>query len=550
MSAHLTDPERVQAWLNGLAKLDLDPTATQLIARLQALGKAQLPLPQRERLLKLHQPLAIQLSEALESRLLDSALPLSDPDRKTAHKLLELSRQMTINYLQAVLAPGFLDAPASKLKPSLTLAHALDWLARLARHRAQVYHPPGEGFWKTVYRVYRLLETHALLPPAPGSGEISPFRAQLLRVLLFASCGPGRFRPRELQRIDQLLARFAGYAEIHRRPAVPDQKARFFFDCEASAPPRALKLLPSENRSRPGLRFLYPHPVVQRLLESVSTPNDGQAPREQKLALRLAHVLGAPRQRKWRRMPEQRECLLLVGLAELIAALLKEGQANQELITLLPKSPPAAADAEFSADFKLLPLESEPAQRNDLRSEASAFQQLAESAQSDAQALWTRSLNPIPGHGKIRFPGRFADVCAQGYCLIWLDRACTQLKIGEILGINHTQGEIEVGAIRWLRQEPQGEIAVGVELLSFAASLVVVSLPMDLAPPRREWGLLLPAQPAIDRPACLLAPACRWRSGQWVEIYRSRVNKQTYNLKQRLDATPAYELFALENIGG
>lgn len=552
----LTDPDRVRTWLAELSLLDVDHSAANLVEQLKSLGKIRLPAWQRSRLLELYHSPSIQLTEDLENRLLDCALPLSDPDQKTARRLLELCRRMIVNHAQVVFAPEFFDPqefdPAQR---QLTLTHLLDWLARLARHSAEVYHPPGEDFWRTVYRIYLLLEARGLLPDLPESGEIPALRTNLFRILLFGLCGPQRFRPRELKQIDRFLERFAGYAEIHRQNILGNRQARFFFDCAVFKPPRSVKLLEGVEPSSCGLQFLYPQKVTQKLLESVSgIPKQELLPQSQakKLALRLAHILGAPRQRKWRRLKEHRECLLIVGFSELIAALIKEGQIDKELCGLLPA--PASftdADTEFHADFELLPLDDGPVQHEVPRSEVDILRQLLDGhAEIDASEIWAQSLKLPQENERTRFPGRFADVCAQGCCLIWLDHTCTKLKVGEILGINHTQGEIEVGAIRWLRQETIREIAVGVELLSFAASLVVVSqlAPAGSSIPKREWGLFLPVQPTVGRPACLLSPACAWQRGQWVEIYRSLAEKENYCLKQLIDSTPAYDLFGLEKI--
>lgn len=549
----LTDPDQVQTWLIELPWLNVDQTADRLLDQLKALVQIQLPPRQRNRLLKLYQSPLIRLTEDLENRLLDCALPLCEADRETARRLLELCHQMIANYTQVIFVPEFLDPEQLDLAECrITLTYMLDWLARLARHSAQIYTPPGEDFWRTVYRIYLFLEAHGLLPHLPESGEIPKIRTQLFRILLFELCGPGRFRPRELKQIDQFLERFAGYAEIHRQRRLENRQARFFFDCITFQPPRSVKLL-GEIKPAPSLRFLYPHEVTQKLLKCVSElPNQELPQPVKKLALRLAHLLGAPRQRKWRRFDEQRECLLIVWLSELIAALIREGQIDHRLSRLLP-GPTSFTDAgaEFRADFELLPLATGPVRHDDPRSEVNIVRQLLDGkAKIDAHEIWMQSLE-LAKHGRTRFPGRFANVCTQGYCLIWLDHACTKLKVGEILGINHTQGEIEIGAIRWLRQETSGEIAVGVELLSFAARLVVVSLwlpSLSSAAPRRDWGLLLPAQPALGRPACLLAPACAWQRGQWVEIYRSLAERQNYCLQQLIDSTPAYDLFGLERI--
>ncbi|MCX8049441.1 MAG: hypothetical protein N3A55_07245 [Methylohalobius sp.] len=549
----LTDPECVQNWLAQLSWPDLESSAASLSIQLTRLAKIKLAASERLELLERYHDPVLQLTTALEDRLLDCALPLANSDQETAKQLLELCRLMADNYLQVVFAPEFLDG--ERLNPArrqTALTRALAWLARLARHSAEVYRPPQENFWRVVYQIYCWLETHALLP-LPNSEEISPLRNQLFRILLLGVCGLGRFRPREIKQIDQFLEHLAEYAEIGPQPVRENYRARFFFDISLPRPPRSVKLLRPVSPPPDSMRFLYTQKVTQKLLASISSLSEQETlpgSQAKKLALRLAHLLGAPSQRKWRRRQERRDCLLIAGFSQLIASLIREGQVDEELSRLLPAPTLFDPSAEFRADFKLLPLDAEAIQREEERFEAEVWCQLLnEQATTSEDKIWGCSFTAEGS--TIQFPGRFADACAGGYCLIWLDHTCPKLKVGEILGINHTQGEIEVGAIRWLRQETAEEIAVGVELLSFTASLVVVGpwiKPTAPAYPRRRWGLLLPPQPVLNRPTCLLSPAGAWQPGQWVEIQHSLANKQTYCLKQRIDATLAYDLFSLEKI--
>ncbi|WP_022949304.1 hypothetical protein [Methylohalobius crimeensis] len=564
--SYSTDPDRLQSWLAELSWLDEDQTAAKLLPPLQALARAPIPPRQRYRLLELYQPRLFSLTEALENRLLDAALPLQDRDRETARQLLALCRQMIANAIQVTLEPEFFHprswGPSERVA---LLNHTLDWLARMARHSAQVYHSLDENYWRTVYRLYLLLEAQGMLAGIshPKNQAATPepdpdIRTHLFRILLFGLCTPQQFRPEELKQIDGFLRRFAGYAEIHYLSRRQPLKAAFFFDGARPQAPCSIKRFKQIEPPPEIPRFIHTRPVTQKLLAYVASSHslgDEILPlsRAKKLALRLAHILGAPAQRKWRRIPEQKDCFLIAGLSELIAALAREDSTGRSLSHLLPPTPERDAKTEYNIDFELIPLDDAPEYEYQAqRSEANIFQQLLDNHnQLDPQEIWPRKPSPPSSSQRIRFPGRFANVCAQGYCLIWLDHSCAKLKVGELLGINHTQDEIEVGAIRWLRQESERQVTVGVELLSFTARLVVVGKELpdaDALQPQREWGLFFPAQPATRCPPSLLAPASVWQRGQWVEIYRNRKEKERFCLKQRSDATPAYDLFELEPI--
>lgn len=551
---NLIDPHQLQVWLDELPWLDTRRTAACILESLLQLAKAGLPWQQRHELLQAYHPHLHQLTDALEQSLLDAPLPLSDGPVDNARLLLQLCCAMVENHTQLVFDHSLeenKDAPLAE-----TVSRTLDWLARQALYQAQIYTPPGDTFWQTFYRIYHLIEKHDLL--GPGLEPQSELRIHLFRILLFHLASPQRFRQRELQQIDRFLIHFAHWAVIKRQPRYRTHKAGFFFDCNTPRPPCSIKLLKQIEPPPGEVRFLFLQAVTQKLLNYVgSAQPEGFETlpfvQTRKLALRLAHLYGAPRQRRWRRLEGKGRRRLVVGLEDLIAVLDQQGHVHHGLRGLLPRVPKKEdANVLFAADFELLPQEdrSDP-DLSRRRSEIGCFQYLQQSKSiTSREEIWPSAASaPQPMH----FPGHLADASARGYRLIWLDHSVAKLKVGEILSLFQEQNDhdLEIAAIRWLRSNPDGSVTVGVELLSFTTQVVVVSqkIPHDCdLEPQRDWGLLLPEQPAIQHPTCLLAPAFTWQKGQWVDIYRSKEDKTGYSLPRLLESSPAYDLFTLEKL--
>ncbi len=550
----LTDPPQLQVWLDQLPWLDTQRTASCVLDMLEQLARACLPWQQRDDLMRVYHPRVLQLTEALEQPLLDASLPLSDGLEENARLLLRLCRAMVDNHTQLALDPSSVEKDAGAL--AATTSRTLDWLARQALHQAQVYAPPGESYWQTFYKIYRSIERYDLL--CPQFELQSELRVHLFRILLFNLAGPQRFRQRELQQIDRFLVHFGHWGAIKRQPYHRNHKAGFFFDCAIPQPPRSIKLLKQVEPPPGEVRFLYLQAVTQKLLNYVGSSQPAGFEilpfvQARKLALRLAHLYGAPRQRRWRRFQEKSECRLVVGLEDLIAVLEQQGHVHEELRGLLPQ-PPQKEDANvlFAADFELLPREDEPdVYPARCRSEIDCFQHLQQSKPAASREdIWITS-TANPDFHSMHHPGHLTDTSARGYRLIWLAPSGAKLKVGEVISIFQGQNDLAIAAIRWLRGNRDRSFTVGVELLSFTAHVVVVSLkiPNDRdTEPQRDWGLLLPEQPAIQQPACLLVPAFTWQKGQWVDIYRSKEDRTSYSLPKLLESSPAYDLFTLERL--
>ncbi|BCX89068.1 cyclic-di-GMP-binding protein [Methylomarinovum tepidoasis] len=544
----LLEPQTLQTWLQDLPWVDPSRVARCLREQLCQLVEQPLVPHQRALLLQCYQPHLLTLAATLEEKLFDAPLPLPPTQAEKAQLLLDLCELMARNY--ALLADTWALAPTSAEAVLPILHHALDWLARLGLHRAQSYAPPGAAFWKKVYHLFQLIERHELLlHPAA-----EPVREPLHVLFLFAICNPPRFRPRELRQIDRLLRRFGRSLIIRPDPLHRDQSAGFAFDCLDPAPPRPCKRLPDLKRPRADRRFLFTQPVTRQLLDYVKTEKPSGVEtlpfgQSRRLALQLAHSLGAPKQRRWLRRRQQRNCQTIVGLDDLVAFLRKHHDTDLEA---LMRRTPVTLEPEpgFSLESPL-----DIGEKDDERrySEVAALHSLnADKPQIRPEDIWGNSVI-TPQKDVTEFSAQVVDVSARGYRLYWHGSACPHLRPGEILSLLREDREPEIATIRWLHQQPEHPLTLGVELLSFNAQLVVASrfvpdIGEDGTEPQYRWAVLTPAQPAIERDTCLLAPAQTWRRGQWVDIYYTRHRKATFNLRQRLEGSTAYDLFTLEGV--
>jgi len=534
----------------------MEQTGSNVLEQLAALDQTPLPADRRARIVELYHPYLMEFTETLERHLLDAVIPLSPANRAVAKLLLALCQRMGSNFSRLVFSPDFAAGDCFKANERRDLLlHNIDWLTRLGLHYAQIYLEPGVNYWRTVYRIFQLTDSKQIF--SPHSDIRAEVQGHLARILLFSVATPHKFRPRELKQIDQFLQQFAQQAKFDHHSTLNGYKAVFFFDTKTPAPPKPIKLLGQMSPPPARLHFLFPQKVSRALLNFVTFKEDREEillpPRQaKKLALHLARVYSAPKRRKWKRLEEDGHCQLVVGIDELLSILVAQNRIPDELFELLPSHrEQTETEGLLEEDFELIPLSDDFSPSSyEQRSETKILWELAASRNRlDKTDIWTDKNLSLLGSCKDQARGRITNSSAEGYRLIWLDHNREKLKVGEIIGILHTQGEVEIGAIRWLKQEAKQAISIGVELISFAISGVVVHqhLPgtREAVETRRELGLLLPPQPALEKPAGLLLPTHGWTQGQWVQIYRNKSSHEIYHLAQLVDSTPVYDLFSL-----
>lgn len=554
-----TDCNQLEEWLNTLPWLDCYNTGMNVLKQLNALNHTLLSANKRSQLLALYHPHLIQILDGLGNHLLDACLPLTGDSKLQASLALALHQQLSEGYISIVFSKDFAGNPELSLKErAKTILRAIESLHGLLVFSAQIYEPKDGEFWRKVYRLFEIAEQCGLLDQSSQHGKF--IHERFNRLFLFSLCRPQAFRQRDLKQIDLFLQCFAGQAEIRQQLQTNNRKAYFFFDLFEPTAPRSIKFI--EHPEFDSSRFLYCQDVVKELLAYVTEPHNYSGKTVlpvkacRKIALQAAHALGAPKRRKWNRLQESGECLLVVGLEDLIATLDKENKIHPNLKTLLPPPILRVTDNLINhIDFELLPLDEDENFNPDGvfdegKSEHDIYQRLVSLIKEPMETqIWERAPIKQTPEDQNHFPGKVVNSSAQGYCLVWLDHSLAKLKVGELLVIYNHNDELEIGTIRWLQKDTDQGLLVGVELLTFAIKVVVVNLkllPDSKVDQRREWGIIIPPQPTMGRPASLISPAFAWQQGHWVEVHHDDKTVENYWLKTLIESTPAFDLFALE----
>lgn len=446
------------------------------------------------------EPYVAMLVERTEKPLLSTSMP---------HLPIVRSAEQGVSLYWELATAYALACPAKSLLGSLWQREELCQASyRSLRHwglyllgMAQLYRLPGEGFWPSVYRVYRQAEEFGVISrPLDVSDEPSAcrtVRGQFKRIMLFALGGGGRFRPRDMRHVYTLLGELADSVNLEQRP--PDRDfGRFQVCLDSEQPPL---VCPEHIKPTPADRFFSTSDLVANLMGDplpVMGSHGGDA-HSRHLQSILARSLNGGRNRKSSRLKSDQACRLYIGLSEIIEALTPRVRADA-VSTHMPISNLDPIDWTKRSPYDLMPADAH------FRRLYRGDQRLPENELYVEQIVmdgWSHlndpPVTPNPGNSSVAksrvVGGMLVNTSPHGYCIMVAEIAQLELQIGVPVGIVEEEGAMFLGTVRWLMRE-DGGIKFGVKLLSPSAEVVEIRL-MDGSV--KGKGLLLPADRFLRR---------------------------------------------------
>jgi hypothetical protein len=147
-----------------------------------------------------------------------------------------------------------------------------------------------------------------------------------------------------------------------------------------------------------------------------------------------------------------------------------------------------------------------------------------------------------------RYICELIDHSEGGFCLKWLQEIPTQLQCGEIVAL---EKEVRpgkktwiIGTIRWLKNEEDQTILIGIQMLS-PEVIPVKSCLSNTHTGHMTPTLLFPEQPQSEKPMTLITPSLPFKTGQEIDIeYEQQIFPVC--LQKSYSLSPSYQEFGLE----
>ena len=504
-------PAALRAWLAELPKANLGEVARRLYTALQELNRLRTPPANRLQLLELLQP-EVQYACSQLQKHLRSQVAILDARRQQIASLcqtlqLQLARAAKLTAGELLAQP---DSPARGPLAARALRLGLQALYQALGQFSLLHLAPPRGFWLELHQFYRSACSQQLeqQPLANGPGTPQTIEQCYLASLLLGCARTNQLRQQTIQLLVEALPTWSGRAQL-QDAGQPD--SLFAFAPGADSPPRHTCLLQDEPPAQ--LLGLAPQRLVADLSGYLQL---GQGQRAHaNLALPpgigddlLQHLCAAwssPTARAFKRSTGSGSLNACLGIPALHYFV-----AGQRPFADCLQRP----DAEVSVDF----------QRR--QRERDAWSRAFDAGHDDGllhrqreRIDFTRSAAAETAADGAEYPRHQLQVLDQspgGYRLAWDDSPPNQLQSGDLIGLQHP-GEPgwHIALIRWIRQQRDSHLQLGVELLAPRAQPCGLRpLPKAGQPGQYLRGLLLEAIPALDRPPLLIAPHLPFQQGQ------------------------------------
>lgn len=513
----------LKVWIQNLPKANIGETARQLYEALIELNNFKTTAENRIQLLELMRPEVFFVTSQLEKHFLNNSIMLNERAKKVANLCQALQNHLTVGY-KLVIADIFHQRSSILALALQRTMHSL--FASLVRS-SQLFYPTPANLWFEVHQVYLLARRHNLHTIAirdPLLNDISEqsVEAAYSCALLLSCSRINQMRQSDIAILANILPSWCHLAAIQNADL---PSSLFIVNLHSDAPPR-YKALIAETSGQALLGFDTQN-LAAALIEyqqadenkkhkqSISVP----ANMPSTLLAQLCSAWGNIAKRDFQRIDSKGALDICLGMSAVHYYL-----ANQQPFEKTIKSQQATV-VEYQTDNSAPDIwanaidadttfESDPLQTDLIEYEPEA------TAERDSRH---QNIHLSTDAAPILYPIYTVSIINHspgGYCLTLTNEAPAQLQAGEIIALRETKEKSWVTAvIRWVRQAASHTTQIGIELIAPNAQPCGLQLLRSSGQPSSFLrALLVPAIPALSRPASVIAPRVPFQEGHKVAI--------------------------------
>lgn len=502
-------PKHVQEWLDALPLANSLEAGRKLADAIATLNSTKLAEDARIKLLDLYRASTQKLVPALQQLYVSKPLPLLEKHKQAANLLRELFTELANGYKRAVLDLNGrrINFGANKLAP-LAIARAIEALGAMLDVYYETYRPTPAGVWFELNQLYWYAAKKNLHEQAIAEDGKASVNQVFKQALLIALADPYRLQQGQLTEVKAYLARFGHQAMLQPLGKAENMHGLFLARLDGDKPPKALAHHTGVTDARtdiilntiPLARVL--HQQVQELdagtpLKKLGLPEAAKRPSYREMLKRLIKQWGIAPKRVFNRTPVQAELFVCSGITSLHYTLSQDE---------LPETP--NADTEVMITLQV----SDPMQSTG-------------SYQTYNCANW-QVLNESAG----------------GVALSKDPTSVAKIKVGDIISLGPHTGGRGVAIVRWMQSTTDHNLELGAQMLAPQAEAIVIK-PVIAAPDTLfQPALLLPAVPALDQPARMVAARGSFQPMREFEV-RSQNVTRAVRATRLIEQTDSLDLF-------
>lgn len=522
----------VMKWVQSLPLTQIQFVGGILYKALPEISWLQTSATNRINLLEAIRVPTTQIIDGLAKHFLNQPLILPEDAIKMATIAQALQKHLNNGYLVAIRD---LCKDSSPKKPflALSLQRAMTGMGLLLFRYYQLYLPVPAKLWSDIHSLYQLAATYNVLDevnnePLTHHQNCTTIKLVYTRILLLACSRPNQLRQIEISATYEALNTLTHLAKIHSDEGDSTKDNLLSAAPHSNQAPNYRSRLKDAGHSF--ILVVNTKNIIKRLDElNQKTPDDAAENNNRLNELKLTHALTQHLIQAWDLLPLRNLDRQPTG-----------GTLNVTVgITSIHYH--LAGRTQF---FDFLDNAHRP---HTTRGIESLFQHRAQTLQKSDDNEWDDPLDdPLDDpkeeqsnselHPIYEVP--LIDTSPGGYCLEWRDEIPSQVKAGELLGLQDpVRNYWSLGVVRWANLT-QGATQLGIQILAPHAIPVAVAL-VGKSGELSEFlrALEIPASTLPKQPATLITNTVSFREQSKVRMYHRVTHIDSSNVDDNIQLT-------------
>ncbi len=487
----LLDLKETEGWFDSLPMANVGETARQVFSTLVEFNRIEIPDLLRAKTVEKFRPPVAYITTNLQKYYVDVGLPLSAKGWKTASLARELQKELAISY--KIIVERMMSGDSADFDRRLlviALHRALHYLGQTLLQNALVYSAWPEGIWREINFLYSYASQNGihLIPVRPDDGKsgVSTTIEDIFKsLMLFASATPHRLRQSHARLLFSHLQDWSQFTTILTQDDGGTSLGRFNVDLWTDSAPMHNSL----RTPLPGKRMAVLD--VRELLKRLRSDFE-EAPWDSRGSLQSGSpVLTRPLLRllilAWSRPPDRRfvrtrlnfDLQVVAGLHAIHGNLQADDQApysttRTALFRLEESDPPSGTprrkvtwSSGSLENVSLTPLDNEFV-NDSMFNDSHLTNDSGKNAGSSLKDFGEEVTPPSKEEEAVRHAVKTINESAGGYCIRWQGDDLPRIKIGELIGVESPtdRRRYGLGVIRWMTQQPDRILDLGLEVVS------------------------------------------------------------------------------------
>ena len=522
-------PKSVDEWLDNLPRGNVGETARQIFEALVESNRFKYSYQHRLHFLESSRETIMHVTDAMKRHFVGIHAPLPIRNQKIAAATREIHYAMAMGYMICIenfLSHNLFFADSKQL--AQLMQRAISSLGKALLTCYQTYSPYPAGIWSHLHRLYSAAEQQKLLTATVVDDQNiyavkSNIHTEYIRIILLALTSPYRLRHGEAGKVYNVLERWVHKTRLTTLNNDTSRSAtRFGVNLASDEPPRSIALT-TEDCDHEFCRILDSSSLTKAIRkdlkhgfktgETTITGIEMNRPDlSHNLMKRLLIAWCIVPKRGFSRTDKQEQVQITMGLTATHQVIISGSRKNAEPDIFSKAANYKSSNATSSMNLEQPDVWDMIYFPNDAEGLDNLEEQFAKEKQKQPQ-------NNKPAEQSETW--MILNESARGYCLTSSSGTRSRAQVGELIGIRRVARDHTwkwgVGVIRWLRNNANETLMLGIEMLTPDAAAIGVRAVTNT---RHDYQrtLMLPELAAVNQPTSLITTAVPYRVGQQLVI--------------------------------